>query len=365
MTGDLPIPTNTTISRRAWIAASLAGWSRLGAAAPGEVISTSRSDLERELEAVRAVGREAGLGPFRHSVSAGFVVVGDVPNRFRTDALAICEALKAEFLEHFRRKGFALSRIRRRMTVVALADAEAYGAFLGVPRVESYGNFSVGSNRVVFYDARADDEPGGRAATMLNLRNLTHEVGHQLSFNTALLPSNGDAPHWLVEGLAMYGETFRPGRSRIGGLNRHRLDFLVGRLSDGEPWLELERLVTDDHLYARPDESGRVSNASDLAFQAYSQSWLLVHYLLSDPRRLTGFRAYLKTLHQTGVNPRPGRFPGPTGLKSLGLAGGDSSAETERSRRLDEARRYLGDLYGLDVDLRRRMRSLPRDGPAR
>src|SRR5262249_8653833 len=158
---------------------------------------------------------------------------------------------------------------------VALADAKAYRAFLGLAGAESYGSFSLGSNRVVLYDARSDDEPDGRLATAINLRNLTHEVTHQLSFNTALLPSSGEAPHWLVEGLAMYGETFKPGRSRIGGLNRHRLDYLVERLDRGEPWLDLERLVTDDSLYARGGDDRWTSASADVAYQAYSQSWLL------------------------------------------------------------------------------------------
>src|SRR5262245_16436391 len=130
-------PTQSTppaISRRAMMRATLAGWGALGAVGRAESVGESRSELEQELEAVRTIGRDAGLGPFRHSVSAGFVVVGDVPNRFRTDALAICDALKAEFFDHFRSKGFPLARLRRRMTVVALASAESYSAFLGLAR---------------------------------------------------------------------------------------------------------------------------------------------------------------------------------------------------------------------------------------
>src|SRR5437763_14718629 len=108
MMGDPSDRGPTGLSRRAWLAAALAGWGRLGAPAMGDAIAAARSDLEREVEAVRATGRKAGLAPFRHSASAGYLVIGDVSDRFRGEVLAICESLKAEFFQHFRSRGFAL-----------------------------------------------------------------------------------------------------------------------------------------------------------------------------------------------------------------------------------------------------------------
>jgi hypothetical protein len=58
---------------------------------------------------------------------------------------------------------------------------------------------------------------------------------------------------------------------------------------------------------------------------AYAESWLLVDYSMKEPSRLLGFRAYLELIH--------GRRDG--------------------NRRLEDARRHLGDLDRLDEDLRR------------
>ncbi len=123
-------------------------------------------------------------------------------------------------------------------------------------------------------------------------------------------------PLCISEGLAAYGETWRPkAKDSIGQVNGPRLKGLAGQT----PWIRLEQLLTEDNLL--DDEATRDA--------AYAQSWALIHCFMKEPARTPKLRAYLAAI-------RPRRDP---------------------SHRLEDARAHLGDLDALDKHLRRYARN--------
>lgn len=117
---------------------------------------------------------------------------------------------------------------------------------------------------------------------------LLHEyVHHFMSHN-----SPGNYPGWFREGYAEYFATATVndrGNATFGLPNTGRLRTLqqVG-------WLSLEQLLS-----SAPLELERRGQRA--AF--YAQSWLLTHYLLSDPQRMQALNTYLVARRQAGTDP--------------------------------------------------------------
>jgi Protein of unknown function (DUF1570) len=148
------------------------------------------------------------------------------------------------------------------------------------------------------------------------METLTHEATHQLSFNTGLFVRQGDHALSVVEGLAMYCERRRLfGASVPGQLNLRRLEELA-HYQRRTPWISVTDLLVDDRACFFTD--------SDRRMLSYSESWLLVYHLMSDPDRLPQFRKYVRAI-RTRKDP---------------------------TRRLDDAREHFGDLARLDRELR-------------
>ncbi len=94
-------------------------------------------------------------------------------------------------------------------------------------------------------------------------------------------------PAWLVEGYAEYFDTAKVGKTQVE----------VGKWSEGRV-LELEYLKwasMDDLLSKRFWE---ISKETQGGF--YGQSWLLTHYMMSDPGRYEKFLAYMKAVSAGG-----------------------------------------------------------------
>jgi hypothetical protein len=295
------------IDRRAWLRLAAAGlaWPAISSAAD------DASDIESK-------ARSVGLGKLGRSESEHYLAIGNAPEGFRDVVVAACESMAAEFVKHFREKGFKpLDLPPGRMTVVVLADAASYAKFAGGGEGLSVGgHYEPGTNRLVIFDYRASRGELAANAERINSFTLSHETNHQLDFNTGLLDRAGDVPLCISEGLASYGETWRLKPAvPIGRVNRPRL----AGLSDKTPWIRLEQLLTEDNLL--DDETRRDA--------AYAQSWLLIHSHMKDPPRLPRLRAYLAAI-------KPRRDP---------------------SHRLDDAREHLGDLDALDKYLRRYTRA--------
>ena len=93
----------------------------------------------------------------------------------------------------------------------------------------------------------------------------------------------GATPAWFTEGVADYYRTARidDRETRVGYRDDGRVA-TMNRL----PWMPIETLMTRRALSANREHMA--------AF--YAQSWLLTHYLLSDPARLKQLEAYLQAV---------------------------------------------------------------------
>ena len=112
---------------------------------------------------------------------------------------------------------------------------------------------------------------------------LFHEYAHHF-----MMQYHGRVyPPWYVEGFAEYMMTARfTDRAIEFG---HADPFRVRMLSDRARWLPMDEL-----LFGAERTSATIGHY-------YAQSWLLTHYLLSDPERLGQFRAYLAALAGGGT----------------------------------------------------------------
>lgn len=114
---------------------------------------------------------------------------------------------------------------------------------------------------------------------------LLHEYVHHVMRQNFPVAS----PGWFTEGVAEFYMTAQidDRETRVGFRDDGRVATL-NRL----PWLPMDRLLTRRALSGNPNQMA--------AF--YAQSWLLTHYLLSDPARRRGLETYLKAVSE-GVPP--------------------------------------------------------------
>jgi hypothetical protein len=304
-------------SRRAWLAGSLiagAGWLARGAELQGAATPAET------VEAIQREARQAGLGPFETAETKNFLGIGDGPGPYRQSALDICQELATVYLKHFRDKGFsALALPERRLAVVTLKDRTSYEKFLGESAGPDVGgHFDLDANRLVIYDFRPPVNEPVANAMRVNTFTLIHEGLHLLTFNTGLLNRGGDVPLCVSEGLAAYGEAWRPSvRTPFGLHHAYRREELA-KADLATVWITAGKLIARDGLL----EDGETAQLG------YAQSWLLVHYLMRTPARLRGFRAYLAAI----------------------------THRKDASHRLDDAAAHLGDLDRLDRDLKKHAR---------
>lgn len=297
-----------TFHRRAWLAGVFA------LAIRGSRRSAAVEESE-EGKDVESYAKKQGFKSFRNKKSKHYIAIGNAPDDYLRITLRDCETVALDYMDHFRRKGFELAFPDDRMTAVVLADEREYVKFLGRDP-NALGLYWHNTNWLVVQDFR-NVPMYARRGGAANLRVLAHEATHQLTFNTGMLNRTGDTPGCIAEGLGSYGEIRRPDvRVEPGQINNKRLDDLA-HMRRALGWIPLERLVTDD-VMRRPSNS----NEQELY---YAQSWLLVHYMLTEPARLPQFRDYLKTIFKR----KNGR------------------------NRLEDARAHWGDLDKLDTELKR------------
>jgi len=328
------VPPGSKITRRGWLAAAVASCAGSAVRAHGadEAVAGKAQEREQdddaEQQAIEALGVRARLRPFRSTRSTSYLAIGDAPAAFQAVTLRDCELVAADYFDHYRAKGFDVSRPVRRLTVVTLADDRSFAAFLGDPSlvlkpsrlvtIATHGFYQPATNRLILFDHRALGPDLGARAGYENLRVLAHEATHQLTFNTGLLRRGGDVPTSIMEGLARYGEVRKPaGRTPPGQINRMCLQDLAQ--TRRVPWISVATLFEDDGFV-----KGTAGAQAQLL--AYAEAWLLVHYLMNDPARTIGFRHYLAAIRDR--------------------------TEAEKDSRLADARQHLGDLDRLNRDLR-------------
>ena len=305
MSSPRPSPSpSTPVSRRVWLGGLfLAGLhERLG--------------FGDDLDPIRAIGAKARLGEFKTSKSKHFLGIGDAPTTYQVEALAAAESIGVEFLAHFNDRGFKLAWPAARSIVVVLAGVRSFAAFTGdAAEVAVGGHYDVETNRLVIFDFRRSDRPLTTQAEVVNSRTLAHETIHQLSYNTGLLEPKADVPLFVDEGLGAYGEVWRPrNRGKIGQVNAGWLDVLKGA-GGGSAWIPVAKLAVEDKLFDDPA----------LVNQAYAQSWLFTHRALKTKGVVAEYRAYLELV----------------------------AKRREPKERLDDLRKFFGDLDRLDAELKR------------
>ncbi len=326
--------------RRAWlrlagqaIAAAWLGTAR--ASQTGERDQESRLapaeqaklELDRAVERVRSITSRPAITV----TSERYQVIGDAAEPFLKIALGDCELIAQDYLDYYQAKGFDVKSPGRRMTLIVFREEPSYREFArkfaqGIPAFVT-GFYSRTENWLAIYDLRSDPA-AERVAVTKNARILAHEATHQLTSNTGLLSRRGDVPRAIAEGLASYGETRRlRGHTEPGQKNLLLLDDLA-YIQRRVKWVKAVDLLTDDRL--------AFGTTLDQRLFAYAESWLLVYHLMTAPRRLVQFQAYLKAIY-----PR-----------------------ASANRRLEDAERHFGDLDRLDQELHRTAIRLQQDrGP--
>lgn len=138
------------------------------------------------------------------------------------------------------------------------------GMLLGLFQQSSFGNFIL-----------INGHPARGSALPVVYHEYAHSVAHA---------SFADLPVWLDEGLAEFYSTFEVERGEL----------LVGKpVADHVRWLREKSFVSLQRLFA-VDHSSPEYNEGERVGTSYSESWLVVHYLmLGGPERLQKTRAFL------------------------------------------------------------------------
>lgn len=165
---------------------------------------------------------------------------------------------------------------------VAFVRSGGGAAHAGVPAKS-------GSGRAALYS----DGSYGYGCEGINIRTTTHELAHQLAFNSGLQRRDVTYPFWLTEGLATNFEADSPTSL---GLNQTQSRYL-SRLADAKAG---GRLIPLDRLLAMTEISGSADQATR---DAYAQAWGLFHFLLRNhPAELRRYMADIAGSwgHQSG-----------------------------------------------------------------
>jgi hypothetical protein len=315
-------PGTRALDRRAWVqsaagaAAGLLGLGRtVGASQPSEDQKDGQASEAEEFQRAEARARKVTNERLLKLKSAHYQAVGDASDAFIRLTLSDCEQAAADYLRHFRARGFDVKLPDRRLTVLVFRDERPFLKFAESVVPGTVGFYSRASNWLALFDFR-NVPMSPHAPGQSNMETLTHEATHQLTFNTGLLERKADTPKSIVEGLAMYCERRRlVGHNEPGQANLRRLDELA-HIQRRVPWISAAELLSDDRAC--------FGRTGDRLVLSYSESWLLVYHLMNDPDRLPQFRSYLDAIR----------------------------GRTDATRRLEDARAHFGDLERLDGELR-------------
>ncbi len=268
------------ITRRTWLSSVI--FARLA--------TTSQAD--DPLGAIRERGRKAGLGEFQVSSSKEFQAIGDAPARFRADALDRCDRLAKVFRDHFTARGFEVKKPAGLLTLVTLKSPESFAAYTGRPLETALGgHYDLETNELVMFDLRQDDAKGLASPIEANNLVLIHEATHLLCFNSGVLSRETDVPLALSEGLACYGETWRPKGKNVnfGSAASLRDQVFPSAKAEGLSWIPIDRLIADDQWFANPSTQQL----------AYAESWLLIFNMMGSVLKREKLKKTLTELGNT------------------------------------------------------------------
>jgi hypothetical protein len=247
----------------------------------GNLIASPAAELKTELL------REFGKG-FDVSGTGHYLVVH--PAGQRDLWAARFEEIYRSFRWYFQVRSFPVQQPKFILIAVVFPTQSDFMRFA------AQQGHQVSANVLGFYDPRSNrvymyDFTAGRrnpADWQTNAETVIHEVTHQMAFNSGVHSRFGQAPKWVVEGLATVFEA--PGvwnglkkNSPADRVNRNQLTQFRAALAK-RPKGALLQFIADDRTFNANVASG------------YAEAWALSHYLTE-----TNPRAYAKYLQITGA----------------------------------------------------------------
>jgi hypothetical protein len=141
---------------------------------------------------------------------------------------------------------------------------------------ETLAGFYTASTHNMFFIGKRGNGKGEEDDTVL------HEYAHHFMMQYLA----GKYPGWLIEGFAEYYATTKltTGSFTIGGYSRDNAYILMN-----QPWTPTEMILSK--------RTGELKTGGQV-FGHYAQSWLMTHYMLSDPNRRKQLFTYVRLLGQ-------------------------------------------------------------------
>jgi hypothetical protein len=252
---------------------------------------------------------------FEATTTEHFVVLHAPGASYVAGACRTLEYAYGHFYEAFTRAGFDLARSKERLVWICFPQKSGFSEY--ALRVEGMdlswldGYYSTLTNRVAIVQRDAEtrryeeatapspgDVPVAVAANRsareevlpmpasgpwFDVTRLTHEVAHQLSFNSGIQKRGGMYPLWVSEGLATNFEFESGARIGLEHGNTARRNGLLEAYAAGE-LVPLRQFVAQTTV--PPDaHQGR---------RHYAQAWGFFHFMLTE--RPENLRTYLQRL---------------------------------------------------------------------
>ena len=260
------------------------GWIRSGSTARVLRMRSSRLPPQDSVEAEAEVLERAAaaMDGARRIACGSYTLLTDVSGQALE---SLCRRVGAELDAAFRIRYGVVPRGRAQETLIVFKKRDALTRFSAVdgPRLGYAGHARAGDGYLaMFWPEPAVDE---------NARTLVHEMSHLVARRALGAP----LPRWLSEGLADgLGDpaTLRLGLGRIEGL--HGAEAQARRVLERPDLPDLSALTGLD---ATAFDGGA-------AARDYEQSAVFVRFLMSDPGRRKGFRAYLQGIAAGGSDSR-------------------------------------------------------------
>ena len=319
------------MNRRALLAATAAmAMPGATAALAGEPAKPAiRDEDPKHLKALRGYLAKAEIVVGNGVKTQPYLVFNDNPPDYRFNPGRFLEALLANAMDVFDRAGLAPRTPERRLSVVILeqepfdrlATLDDYGGSSGVYKTDL-------RTAIIRLKHEADDtsEPIDWDGTLMN---FGHEAIHQITYTSGMLdPTWG--PDCIGEGLATLGEVsswITPHLLKQTNLNRLERLRKVGQRGV----FPLEEFFRKDDYFSGKDIS------SERSCDAYAWAWLLVYLLMTEEDLRPKFRAYLRAI----------------------------ATRDDKTHRVEDARKHLGNLDELQARMVRRMRHLIARPPSR
>lgn len=233
----------------------------------------------------------------RELVSRHFVICHDGDESYAASTAEELEQTLLHFYGSFAQAGFVLKPIDKPLLWLCFDHEEDLAQYarqtdkIELGRIEGY-YYSSRTNRVAlnknnrFPEARVIQTAlsAGSGSAGFAGAGPSHELAHQLAFNSGLQVRGVMYPLWVSEGLATNFESTDGAPAGLGRVNIPRLTALLHAM-DGSRTIPLGQFVSISRIPAE-------SSTKD----AYAQCWGLFHFLLT--QRPAALQQYLMMLAQ-------------------------------------------------------------------